>query len=76
MKRGQRGRVLAGYIGSSRVFDYDNVPIEHPTKKERFGRPYVIGVDYVKNPEESAVVVRIFEMRASGIGCLEIARES
>lgn len=74
VKRGQRGRVLAGYIGSSRVFGYDNVPHEDPTRKGHHGRPYVIGVDHEINPEEAAVLVRIFQMRASGIGCLEITR--
>jgi site-specific DNA recombinase len=74
VKRGQRGRVLDGHIGCGRVFGYDNVPIEHPTRKGEYGRPDVIGVDHVINSEEGAVVVRIFETRASGIGCLEIAR--
>jgi hypothetical protein len=73
VKRGQRGCVLAGRIACGRVFGFDNVPVEHPTQK-KFGRPLVIGVDHVINPEEASVVLRIFETRASGIGLLEIAR--
>lgn len=71
--RGQRGKVLKGYIACGRVFGYDNVEIPHPTET-KFGRPVVDGIDRAINPEESSVVVRIFEMRAAGIGCLEIAR--
>ena len=71
--RGQKGRVLKGYLGSGRVYGYTNVPIEDPTRKGLYGRPYVEAVKLEINPEEAAVVVRIFEMYVSGPGCRAIA---
>lgn len=73
VKRGQRGRVLKGYVGSGRVYGYNNVPIEDPTRKGLYGRPYVEGVKLEINPEEAAIVVRIFEMYVNGLGCRAIA---
>lgn len=71
--RGQRGRVLKGYLGSGRVFGYNNVPIEDPTRKGLYGRPYVEAVKLEINPEEAAIVLRIFRMYVGGLGCRAIA---
>jgi DNA invertase Pin-like site-specific DNA recombinase len=71
--RGQRGQVLKGYIGSGRVYGYANVPIEDPTRKGLYGRPYVEAVKMEVNPEEAAVVIRIFQLYAGGLGCRAIA---
>lgn len=72
--RGQRGRVLKGYMGSSRAFGYTNVAIESTTRKGLYGRPAVEAVELRINPEEAPVVVRIFEMYASGLGYRAIAK--
>jgi site-specific DNA recombinase len=72
--RGQRGRVLDGCIGGGRYYGYRNVPVEDPTHKGLYGRPHVKEVRLEINPEEAAVVRRIFEMYAGGLGHSKIAR--
>ena len=73
--RGQRGRVLKGYIGSGRVYGYKNVPIEDPNRKGAYGRPYVESVKLEVNPEEANVIVRIFETYLGGLGTRAIASQ-
>jgi site-specific DNA recombinase len=73
--RGQRGRVLNGFVGSGRVYGYRNVPIESPHRKGLYGRPLVESVKLEINPEEAAVIVRIFELFVSGLGCRGIAKK-
>lgn len=63
---GQRGRVLQVFVGSGRVYGYTNVPIEDPSRKGLYGRPYVEAVRMEINAEEAAVVVRIFELYIGG----------
>jgi len=70
---GQRGQVLKGFVGSGRVYGYTNVPIEDPSRKGLYGRPFVEAVKLEVNPEEAAVVVRIFELYVGGLGCRAIA---
>jgi DNA invertase Pin-like site-specific DNA recombinase len=72
--RGQRGRVLNGFIGNGRVYGYRNVPIESQYRKGLYGRPLVESVKLEINPEEAAVIVRIFELYLSGLGCRAIAK--
>jgi DNA invertase Pin-like site-specific DNA recombinase len=72
--RGQRGCVLKGYMGSGRAYAYQNVPILSTTRKWQHGRPAIDGVEGKVNPEEAAVVVRIFDMYARGLGHRAIAR--
>jgi site-specific DNA recombinase len=74
VKRGQIGRVERGYVGSGRTYGYDNVPVEIPESKGLYGRPKVEGVRLVVNRAQADIVVRIFEMRAAGISCLQTAR--
>ena len=71
--RGQEGRVLHGYTTGGRVYGYTNVPIEDPTRTGKYGRPAVSGVKLVIHPEQAAVVNRIFEMYANGMGLRGIA---
>jgi site-specific DNA recombinase len=73
VRRGQRGRVLNGYVPNGRVFGYKNVPIEHPTRKGLYGRPEVEAVKLEIRPEEAEVVVRIFELYQGGLGHHAIA---
>ncbi len=73
VRRGQRGRVLNGYVPNGRVFGYKNVPIEHPTRKGLYGRPEVEAVKLEIKPEEAEVVVRIFELYQGGLGHHAIA---
>jgi site-specific DNA recombinase len=71
---GQRERALNGQLPNGRVFGYDNVPVEDPTRKGKYGRPAVAHVLLVSNPVQAAAVRRIFEMYACGMGHRSIAR--
>ena len=73
VRRGRRGRFLAGYNPGGTCYGYMNVPDEDPTRRGDYGRPAVKGVYQVILPEQAAIVVRIFEMYASGISLGGIA---
>jgi site-specific DNA recombinase len=72
--RGQEGRVLKGMNPGGRCYGYINVPIEDPTRHGKYGRPAVTGVILKVHPEESQVVLRIFEMAARGLGLAHISK--
>ncbi|MBZ5614699.1 MAG: recombinase family protein [Acidobacteriia bacterium] len=72
--RGQRGRVLNGYVPGGKCYGYRNVPVEDPNRRGEYGRPAVIGVLQQIIPEEKAVIVRIFEMYAAGASYADIAK--
>jgi hypothetical protein len=55
------------------VYGYTNVPIEDPSRKGLYGRPYVEAVKLEINPEETAVILRIFRLYVGGLGCRAIA---
>ena len=71
--RGQEGRVLQGMNPGGRCYGYRNVPIEDPTRKAKYGRQAVLSVRQEINEAEAAVVRRIFQMYADGIGLATIA---
>lgn len=72
--RGQEGRVLKGQHPGGRCFGYRSVPIEDPTRRGKYGRPEVSGVQQVVDSNEAAVVRRIFQMCADGISLKGIAK--
>ena len=72
VKRGQKGHVDKGFIGSGRTYGYTNVAVETPGSRGLYGRPKVEGVRMVINPDEAAIVKRIFEARSSGKSQLRI----
>ena len=72
--RGQRGRILNGYIHGGKCYGYKNVPVEDPTRRGEYGRPAVIGVFQQIIPEEASVIRRIFEMYAAGASYADIAK--
>lgn len=55
-------------------YGYRNIPIEDPTRKGKYGRPAVKGVRLEIIREEAAIILRIFEMSAGGIGFEMIAK--
>ena len=59
-------RVRAGHVASGKVYGYDNVPVAGPSGKRlhTLRRP---------NPEQAAVIRRIFEAYAGGAGSVGIA---
>jgi len=72
--RGQEGRARLGLNPGGRCYGYINVPIEDPSRKGKYGRPAVMGVDLEIHQEEAAVVRRIFKMYADGLGLGAIAK--
>jgi DNA invertase Pin-like site-specific DNA recombinase len=62
----------AGHIVGGRVFGYRNHVVYHGT--DRDGNPLRSHVEREINPEEAAVVRRIFEMYDSGFGVKRIAK--
>jgi DNA invertase Pin-like site-specific DNA recombinase len=67
--RGQEGRVLSGYNPGGKCYGYMNVPIEDPSRKEKYGRPAVLGVRQEVVLEEAKIVRGIFQMYArTGFG--------
>jgi hypothetical protein len=71
--RGQEGRVLERFNPGGKCYGYRNVPIEDPSRKEKYGRPAVLGVRQEPIPEEAQTVRRIFQMYADGLGLANIA---
>lgn len=67
VKRGQRGRVLDGFVACARTFGYFNRAIEDPVETAAYGRPKVKGVQHEINPAEEKVIVRSFQMCADGV---------
>jgi DNA invertase Pin-like site-specific DNA recombinase len=74
VKRGQRGRVLDGYVGCARTYGYHNRPKEDATVKQAYGRSMVIGVEHVINEVEAEVVRRCFGLCAEGLSCSQIVK--
>ena len=72
--RGQEGRVLKGLNPGGKLYGYINVPIINPNRPGKYGRPAVDGVDQEINLEQAAVVRRMFQMYASGMGLALIAK--
>lgn len=72
--RGQEGQVLKGLQAGGRCYGYRNVPIEDPTRLEKYGRPAVLGVRLEIEEAEAAVVRRIYDMYGRGSGLAQIAK--
>jgi site-specific DNA recombinase len=66
--RGQEGRALHGFTTGGKVYGYNNVPIEDPSRTGKYGRPAVLGVKLAINTEQAAIISRIFTMYANGTG--------
>jgi site-specific DNA recombinase len=60
-------RVRAGQVAGSKIFGYDNVPVPGASGKKLYTlrRP---------NPVQAAIIRRIFETYAEGVGSVRIAR--
>jgi site-specific DNA recombinase len=72
--RGQEGRVLKGLNPGGKCYGYINVPIEDLSRQGKYGRPAVAGVMLKIHPEQSRIVLRIFEMSARGCGLAQISK--
>ncbi len=72
--RGQEGCIRKGYTAGSSCFGYKNKYLRDPSQKGDHGEARVIGVEQAIVPEQAAVVVRIMEMRASGLSFSDISK--
>jgi len=73
--RGQEGRVLKGQIHGGRCYGYRNVPIEDYSHRGEWGRPSVVGVRQVIDPEEAKVIRKMFDLTGEGRSLAAIAKE-
>jgi site-specific DNA recombinase len=72
--RGQEGRALVGLQPGGKCYGYRNVPIEDATRTAKYGRPAVSGVRLEIDPEQAAVVRRVFTMFEGGSSLATIAK--
>jgi site-specific DNA recombinase len=73
VRRGQIGRVLDGYIATGVPYGYTAL-IDEDTNQKRRGRAGSRGSKLVINPEQAAIIIRIFELGAKGYGSNTVAR--
>ncbi len=72
--RGQEGRVLKGFSPGGKCYGYVNVPVEDSNRQGKYGRPAVIGVKLEIHHQQAAVIRRIFQMYADGMGLARISK--
>ncbi len=73
-RRGMMGQIKRGFSAGGRAYGYRSEPIHDPTKKDTYGNPLIVGSRRAVNPDEAAVVIRIFKMYAAGLSAKVIAR--
>tara|TARA_R110002111_G_scaffold18776_4_gene45900 strand:+ start:1915 stop:3624 length:1710 start_codon:yes stop_codon:yes gene_type:complete len=73
--RGMSGQAIKGYNCGGRTYGYRNTPIEDPVRKDAYGRPAVIAVEYVIDPVQSEIVQRIYSWYGEGRSYKWIASE-
>ena len=71
--RGVEQLALNGLHTGGRVFGYRRVPIESATERDTYGRPVIAGVRLEVQPNQAAIVRRIFERYAAGDSMKRIA---
>ena len=74
VRRGQRGRILAGMISGGIHYGYKHVEIEDPTKPRVRGRPAIKGVRLEIVEVEAAAIRLIFDSVDEGLSFLKIAQ--
>jgi len=74
VRRGQEGRLLAGYNPGGKCYGYRNIPVEDPTRRGEYGRAAILGVKLEVVEEQARIVRLIFEKYAAGHGLGAIAR--
>ena len=72
--RGQEGKIRKGYTSGASCYGYKNTYIRDASQKGIHGEDKVIAVKQQKVPEQAAIIVRIMEMRASGLSFATIAK--
>src|SRR5579872_5971416 len=72
--RGMKGAVLKGHHTGGTRYGYRRILIEHPTRKDEHGRPDIDYTILEVDPEQSKVVILIFEMTAQGKSLIAITK--
>lgn len=73
--RGMTGQAIKGYNCGGRTYGYRNTPIEDETRKDAYGRPAVLAVEYRIDEHQAETVRLIHEWYASGCSYKWIASE-
>lgn len=60
------GKATRGKVAGGRIYGYSNVPVEHPTQKDAYGRAKIVDVDRQINKEQACIVREIFTMYGHG----------
>ncbi len=72
--RGQEGKIRKGYTSGASCYGYKNTYIRDSSQKGIHGEDKVIAVKQVPVPEQAEIIVRIMEMRASGMSFAGIVK--
>lgn len=72
-RRGMTGQVGRKFSAGGRAYGYRSIPVHDETRVNAYGQPVILGYRKVVDLGEAAVVVRIFEMYASGLSPKTIA---
>lgn len=73
VRRGIAGQMDRGFSTGAGQYGYDKIPVFDPSgAKDPDGRPLVVGRRVQVNEEEAAVIRRIFEWAADGVGSATI----
>jgi site-specific DNA recombinase len=72
--RGQEGKIRKGYAAGASCYGYKNVYLRDSNQKGMHGEDKVIAVKQQAIPEQAEIIVRIMEMRASGLSFATITK--
>ena len=72
--RGQEGKIRKGYTSGASCYGYKNTYIRDSNQKGIHGEDKVVAVKQQIVSEHSEIIVRIMEMRASGLSFASIAK--
>src|SRR6201998_3146697 len=72
--RGQEGKIRKGFTSGASCYGYRNTYIRDANQKGMHGEDKVIAVKQEIVSEQEAIIVRIMEMRASGLSFATIAK--
>lgn len=73
--RGMTGQAMKGYNCGGRTYGYQNVPIEDESRKDAYGRPTVLAVQYEVDQAQADIVRQIHGWYATGYSYKWIASE-
>jgi site-specific DNA recombinase len=72
--RGLEGQALHGFSAGGIAFGYQRQPLYDATATDRDGQQRRLGVRWIVDPSEAAIVQEIFQLYATGRGLAAVAR--